>query len=54
MSTSLVACSFCKHSKIKGDKVVCSAFPNGIPKKFLNINTTELKECANGVKFERD
>ena len=49
-------CDLCIHRHavlLDGWNVACDAFPNGIPKGWLNVDVTALAECANGIKFEQ-
>lgn len=52
------SCDFCLHIREKINRATpcCDAFPEGIPKEYVlcDIKVAELKECANGIKFEAD
>lgn len=51
-----LACDECKHGLPMIDRctIPCKAFPEGIPIKFMmHENPRKLKECNNGIGFER-
>lgn len=49
-------CDLCKNMlgiKEGGYRPCCKAYPDGIPESYyFDINPKELKECANGYKWE--
>ncbi|WP_302839258.1 glutamyl-tRNA amidotransferase [Ruminococcus bicirculans (ex Wegman et al. 2014)] len=49
-------CTSCKNfkGKNKNGLFYCSAFPQGIPKKYFwgNIPVRNISECANKIRFE--
>ena len=48
-------CDNCIHQRenIDGWKCCCDAFPEGTPEEILYGNPSQLKECNNGIKFEK-
>lgn len=47
-------CDDCKHiTGKKGFLPTCKAFPDGVPYEFDNDRGKELKECNNGIKYEK-
>ncbi|MBQ9941831.1 MAG: glutamyl-tRNA amidotransferase [Christensenellaceae bacterium] len=56
MSVTFPICSDCKHEEYLENegKIVCKAFPDGIPLDFMFRKSPDEKEmCNNGVKFEK-
>ena len=50
---SISYCNNCKHIRPnEGFKMVCDAFPDGIPYDFDDNKVKEIKECNNGIKYE--
>lgn len=51
-------CTFCKNILPNKDgwRCCCKAFPDGIPHDILfnRVDKLELKECANGYKYDPD
>lgn len=48
-------CQSCKNylGKKNGTIMHCKAFPEGLPRSYyFDINPKDLKECANGYKWE--
>ena len=54
MSCIIPPCAYCEHCYVKDGNIVCSAFPEGIPKEYYwcKIDVEALDECANGYKFK--
>lgn len=52
----IIDCSECKHRRplLDGWKSCCDAFPNGRPFDFDYSAVKHLKECNNGIKFEKE
>lgn len=49
-------CDECIHKRenIDGWKCACDAFPEGIPNDIiLKTDVRKLKECNNGIKYEK-
>ena len=48
-------CLICENLKEEGGKVICPAFPNGIPREKYQDYDPEnrKKECANGIFYKR-
>lgn len=45
----LYACLSCEHYS----KMVCPAYPEGIPNEIMINKNQDEKECGNGVKYQR-
>lgn len=47
-------CNNCKHIRDNiGWRMACDAFPDGIPLNFDDTKVKEIKECNNGIKYEK-
>ena len=58
MTIDFVVCAVCAHLDLKNEingKLICKAYPNGIPQEVLEEKHkpgAEEKTCQNGYKFE--
>ena len=47
-------CDFCVHcTDLKNGHAICDAFPDGVPYEHMDKDLEHMKECNNGIGFER-
>ena len=49
-------CDFCANlfPEMKNGHGCCRAFPDGIPYEHMDLDVKNLKECNNGIRYEKE